>query len=362
MGFTQGFLDKMNNNKKLAIIIAAIVAAAVIAFVVFLVAGTSGVIGGDDDNGDKGPVTEVAAVDLVHMERNITAAGKVTTGEKETVNLIKGKTLKAVVVDPGEAVRSGQALAYYTDGSHTDAPTDCIITGIHAPKSGSTIKDSHSIAYSDANDLYLKVTIPEDEINNVKKGDTAKITVNAKPGHEYPGEIIEKKDVSTTLLTEIRDSQKSEKEESEGKDDEDEDSEEGDDEEGDDEEDDEESDDTDEDLPDLDAEEDTEGGDDQSESEGGGMSYFSVNIRFANDGTIKPGMSAYSTITIQSRDDVLAVPVQAVQYDEKGKTFVYRENAKEGEKTYVKIGSADAKNVEILSGLKKGDKIQYDKY
>lgn len=356
MGFAKGLIDKILNNKKMAIIIAAIVAAVVIAFVVFLIASTTGAGSGDGSgNGDKDSEYAVATVDVVHMERNLTAAGKVTTGEKQTVSLAKGKILKALSVSTNEAVARGQALAYYTDGTHTDAPMDCIITGIHAPKNGETITDSHSIAYSDTNDLYLKVTVPEDEINNVSQGDTAQITINARPNKTYSGEIIEKKDVSTTLLTEIQNNKK-ENEKEDSSEDEEESEDDSDEEESGDE-------DSEEDTPDLDAEEDVESEDGEEDGSGGGsLSYYSVNIRFENDGTIKPGMSAYCTISIQSRDDVLSVPVQAVYFDETGKAFVYMENAKEGEKTYVKIGSSDAMNAEIVSGLKKGDKIRYDKY
>ena len=79
------------NNRKIAIIIAALVVAVIIAFIIFLAVKPSG-----SDN--KEVTYATYKVDMVHMEQTLTAAGKVTTGEAENVDLIKGKTVKAVCV------------------------------------------------------------------------------------------------------------------------------------------------------------------------------------------------------------------------------------------------------------------------
>jgi len=352
MGSGEGLIGKLKTHKKPAIIAAALLAAAIVAFVVLSLTGTF------DQESDRQAVEVKVAADLVHMERRITAAGKVTTGEKNTISLAKGKTLKAVCVSVSEGVPEGHALVYYTDGTHTDAPYDGIVASVHAPKCGNVVTDSHSIGFNDTRELYLKVTVPEDEINNVNKGDTAQIVINAKPHQSFYGEIIDKKDVSTTLINEIRSDQSDAKDEDE----EDADDEDADDEDADSEEEDagDESDDEsgDEDSgKDLDEEEtpDEDAGD-------GSVVYYSVNIRFENDGTIKPGMSASCIITVSNRNDVLAVPIEAVNFDSKGKAFVYKENGKEREKTYIRTGGSDASNVEVESGLERGDVIIYDKY
>ena len=329
------------NNRKIAIIIAALVVAVIIAFIIFLAVKPS--------SSDNKEVTYATyKVDMVHMEQTLTAAGKVTTGEAENVDLIKGKTVKAVCVSKKEAVKKGQALVYYTDGTHTDAPIDSVITAIHAPKNGSAVSDSHSISFNNIQDLYLKVTVPEDQINNISKGDEAEIVINAKPHVKYYGEIIDKKDISTTLLSNKKqeasdaESETTNDDESTG---------------------DEESEDVDEDADEEDDEvgADEDAGYDDEEGEGeGSNAYYSVNIRFDNDGTIRPGMSASCLITISNRDDVLAVPIEAVSFDEEGNAFVIGAEERDGEEIPVKIGSSDAMNVEIKDGLKKGDRIKYE--
>ena len=342
MGFIRGCIYNIN-NKKAAMIIAALVVAIVVAFVVFAAIKPSGE--------GEGPEQVSATVDTVHMEQTLTAAGKVTTGKTQTVSLARGKTLSVVCVQKKEAVKQGQALVYYTDGTHTDAPVDCIITGVHVPNNRGTVGDSHAISFNNTDALYLKVTVPEDQINNIKKGDTAEIVINAKPHQKYYGEIIDKKDISTTLLAEKKQSaaeEESQKEDENAEDDSDASEEELDESEDDEEE--------------LEEEDEGEGYDDEAEEGQEEGAYYAVNIRFVNDGTIRPGMSASCIITISSRDDVLAVPIEAVYFDEDGNPFVKKENGNGIEEVSVKIGASDAMNVEIKEGLKKGDTIKYDQY
>lgn len=349
-----GFSEKIKGNRKTAIAIAVLLAVIIVAFFAFFFSRAP-------ENGpekeDAGTVSVTATADNMHMERKLTAAGKVTTGKKDTISLVKGKTLKAVCVSKNEGVKKGYALAYYTDGTHTDAPSDGIVTGIHTPQNGETVTASHSIKFSNTKELYLKVTVPENEINNVSKGDTAQIVINAKPHEQFLGEIVEKKDVSTTMIKEIKNERQSQKEESDLEERKSNDKDEN----GAEENEEEESDPGDEEN--AGSEEDEEESSEEAESEDdNGTVYYSVNIRFSNDSTLRPGMSASCIITVLNRDDVLAVPIEAVYFDDEGKPFVYRENGKEKETAYVKLGSSDAMNVEIKSGLKKGDKIKYDKH
>ena len=339
MGRLQGIFNRI--DKKMAIIIAMLLLAIIIAFIIFLIARPT-------ESEDKSIESVTYTVDTVHMEQTLTAAGKVTTGPTQNVDLDKGKRLKLVCVSKKEAVRQGQALVYYTDGTHTDAPIDSVISGIHAPKNGSAVSDSHSISFNSIQDLFLKVTVPEDQINNVSKGDTAEIVINAKPHQKFFGEIVDKKDISNSLLS--KEKQKASDEESEESDNEESDG--------------------DEDSVDIDEDEDSEDNseeeeydeeeyDEESESND---AYYAVNIKFDNDGTIRPGMSAGCIITISNRDDVLAVPIEAVHFDNDGNAFVIGAGDRDGEEIAIKTGSSDAMNVEIKEGLKKGDQIKYDKH
>ncbi|MBW6514144.1 MAG: efflux RND transporter periplasmic adaptor subunit [Candidatus Syntrophosphaera sp.] len=99
---------------------------------------------------------------------------------------------------------------------------------------------------------------------------------------------------------------------------------------------------------------------------------FPVEISINATGkTAKPGMTAAVRIIGESREDVLVIPIRAVFTDDKNQDIVYvmaptDSLAAKGKKavlpaqplaTPVQLGANDLQNVEVVSGLKEGDKI-----
>ena len=74
-------------------------------------------------------------------------------------------------------------------------------------------------------------------------------------------------------------------------------------------------------------------------------------------------MNASATITIENRENVITIPVNALQ--EKGeKIFVYTEKDEDGNlsgETEVTTGLSDGSTVEITEGLSEGDTVYYSK-
>ena len=73
-------------------------------------------------------------------------------------------------------------------------------------------------------------------------------------------------------------------------------------------------------------------------------------------------MNASATITIEDKQDILLIPVSALQ-EVGDRVFVYTEQdeqtgAPSGE-TEVETGLSDGSNVEIVSGLEEGDTVYY---
>lgn len=93
---------------------------------------------------------------------------------------------------------------------------------------------------------------------------------------------------------------------------------------------------------------------------GNGSTTFSAIVSIANDGDLKLGMSATCTITINSKENVLAVPIEAVQF-ENNERYVNKLNS-DGttQKTTVETGSSNENYVEILNGLSDGDEVEYE--
>lgn len=324
-----------NKRIPLLIMMAAIIAVIVVIFIIL----------GQRAPDPEEPEYQMATVSRVHMTQTITASGKVQAGETTKVFFDKGKTFRAMAADKDELVRKGQSLVYYTNGTHTDAPITGIVRTIRAPKSGAATGDAYYVTMDNTQNLYLNVMIPEDKINVVAKGDPADIVINAYADREYTGKILSIQGVSSKMKSEESQSDE-ESEDGSAEDDtgdesgadSDADTGEGDD------------------YEDEDYESEAEDYSEDGESEG--TAYYAINIAFENDGDLRPGMSASVVITISDRDDVLAVPVQAVRFDRKNRPYVERVDGKDITKVSVETGESDPVNVEIKKGLTEGDQIR----
>lgn len=98
-------------------------------------------------------------------------------------------------------------------------------------------------------------------------------------------------------------------------------------------------------------------------SASGGVAKYTVEIEIPRDEEMKAGMNASATIVIESKENVVTIPVNALQ--ERGnEVFVYTEKDEEGnlsgEQT-VTTGLSDGETVEITDGLSEGDTVYYQK-
>ena len=97
----------------------------------------------------------------------------------------------------------------------------------------------------------------------------------------------------------------------------------------------------------------------------GGNSKFTVDITVDKASDMLPGMTAYVTITLSTKENILCVPVAALTesgtetviytgYDEKTETFTGP--------VKVTVGLSDGEYAQILSGLGEGQEIYYPYY
>lgn len=93
---------------------------------------------------------------------------------------------------------------------------------------------------------------------------------------------------------------------------------------------------------------------------GNGSTNFSAIVSIVNDGNLKIGMSATCTITIESKENVLAVPIEAIQFEDNERFVNKLTSNGTYEKTIIETGKANENYVEILSGLADGDKVSYE--
>jgi HlyD family secretion protein len=91
---------------------------------------------------------------------------------------------------------------------------------------------------------------------------------------------------------------------------------------------------------------------------------FEVKIRVANpDARLRPGMTAQAAIILEKRAGTLVLPAEAMQPGDKVTIVTGTEkekNLKKEEKT-IKVGLKNDADVEVLEGLKAGDKVEVPK-
>ena len=94
----------------------------------------------------------------------------------------------------------------------------------------------------------------------------------------------------------------------------------------------------------------------------GGNSKFTVELTLEKNGDMLPGMTASAVIVLHTEEKAITIPAAALN-GENGEMYVYTAYDAEkdilGSPVAVTIGAADAENVQILSGLKVGDKFYY---
>ena len=93
-----------------------------------------------------------------------------------------------------------------------------------------------------------------------------------------------------------------------------------------------------------------------------GVTTYAVTLSVASDASMRVGMSASATIIITKKDNIIKIPLEALQ-ESGAEPFVYIGTAASetslGEKRTVTTGISDGEYVEVTSGLADGEKINY---
>lgn len=87
-------------------------------------------------------------------------------------------------------------------------------------------------------------------------------------------------------------------------------------------------------------------------------SYFNSVVTFENNGNLKIGMSASCEIIIESAENVVAVPLEAVQTSDEGKYVIVVGDSGETSNVTVQTGISNDAYIEIKSGITEGTRVQ----
>ncbi len=201
-----------------------------------------------------------------------------------------------VLVEENDVVEEGDELVTFTDGSDP-------ITAAHAGtitsldvESGSRIQSSQVVGHiTDYETLVTVISVDELDITDVKEGQTAEITASAFPDETFQGTVTE---VSKEGTAE------------------------------------------------------------------NGVSSFNVTIQLTDPKSLLIGMTTEVSVITESKEDVLYVPIESVKvnFDEKYVTIQGSTSSNDTEANtssqVVETGINDEQNIEIISGLTEGQKIE----
>lgn len=96
-------------------------------------------------------------------------------------------------------------------------------------------------------------------------------------------------------------------------------------------------------------------------SNSGGVTKYTAEVTIPKSESMLAGMNASATIIIESKEDILTLPADAIQ-EHGDRSFVYTEEGEDGTlsgEVEVETGISDGTNVEITSGLTEGQTVYY---
>ncbi|SDI34563.1 efflux RND transporter periplasmic adaptor subunit [Desulfosporosinus hippei] len=244
--------------------------------------------------------TRTVTVGTQDIRKVISGSGQIVTGDEETLTLDEDKTVDEVLVAVGEAVKTGQALVTYTNGTELDSTCNGVVGTIaisdssasstgNGSNSGNAAADD-TITIQSTDTLVTQLSVNETDLQNLKIDQAAEITINALTDTTYTGKVSKISETGTYA---------------------------------------------------------------------NGSSTFTVTITLDKTENVKIGMSTDVEIVTASVTSAVAVPIEAVSGSgDKAVVTVVKSDGTTSAVS-VKLGLANDAYVQITSGVVAGDTIQY---
>ena len=91
-----------------------------------------------------------------------------------------------------------------------------------------------------------------------------------------------------------------------------------------------------------------------------GRTTFAAIASIKNDDSLKLGMSATCTVTIEKQENLVCLPIEAIEIENDERYVNLLNDAGEKVRTKVETGKSDSNYVQITSGVSLGDKVYYE--
>ena len=131
------------------------------------------------------------------IKKTLTSSGQVSAKTTEKLELTTTKYFKAMCVEDDDTVLEGENILEYTNGTYLTAPYDLVIENISVPDTESKCTSSNYIEVSNLTTLQTTISISENEIGELKKGQEVEITLTDDETKTYTGSITKIDSVGT---------------------------------------------------------------------------------------------------------------------------------------------------------------------
>lgn len=181
---------KKNNIKKLIICMVIIL----IIIGSFFIGRQSGLM--TDTSTTTTTITEVA-VSKRKIQNTLSASGEITSGSTEKLELDTSKYFKTMCVENDDSVLEGENILEYTDGTFLVAPYDCVIKSYSVPETENICTTSHYIEVQTTKNLIMTISVNENQISGLSKGQEVTIKSNVDDTKAYKGIVTKIDGVGT---------------------------------------------------------------------------------------------------------------------------------------------------------------------
>lgn len=119
----------------------------------------------------------------------ISNTGEIKSNTEETLNLHTTYYLSEVYAKENQYINKGENILKYTNGTYLTAPYNLVVTELNIPNENEIITSKHSISVKGTDILQTSLTIGEDDLNKIKVGQEAQISISALNNKEYTGYV-----------------------------------------------------------------------------------------------------------------------------------------------------------------------------
>ena len=131
------------------------------------------------------------------IQNTLSASGEISSAETEKIALDTTKYFKAMCVEEDDAVSIGDNILEYTDGTYLTATYNMVISSYSVPETESKCTTSNYIEVQTTDDLIMTISINENQISGLSKGQEVTITPTINETLSYKGTVTKIDSVGT---------------------------------------------------------------------------------------------------------------------------------------------------------------------